>query len=164
MPGSLLLSVILVVMLAIAFHGWLQREDDRLRDWAELQGWRLLSPGPGGEGSLDAPALTWAWGEDWRQPKVAVAGWYAGYEIVVSWGETLSYAGLSAETAYALHLPGRHPDLRLRRSLPSGLTVHGDRLMIRKNGWARADDLLPAAGDLVAIADALIAASSVNAR
>ena len=120
--GRLLLSIILVAMLAIAFHGWMRREQDRrasrLRDWADRNGWRMLAPEAGEGGQRGEPMPAWASGEEWRSAAIAIAGRRAGYEIVVAWGETLSYSGMDAATAVALHTPGPLPDLQLRRRHP----------------------------------------------
>lgn len=161
--GQLLLAVILVAVFAVVFFGLLRWEEGRragrLRRWASRHGWRLISDGAG-------PGVPeWASGEDWREPKIAVVGQHGGYEVAVSWGETLSYSGLDAVTAVALRLPRPVTAAAASRHCPRGqvLTVHGDRLMIQRNGWLRPGGILPAVGDLAAIAGTLTAASAVHA-
>lgn len=172
--GSLLLPVILVAVVAVVFYGWLQWAEDRraarLRDWAGQHGWRVISPGPGQGGQPGVPMPAWAAAQDWQDPKIAVTGWHAGYEIVVAWGETLSYSGMDAVTGCALRWPGPPPGPgRPRGFLPDRprgqvLTVHGTRLMIWRNGWAAPGDILPIADELAAIAGELVRASAAGTR
>ncbi len=111
-PTTLLISIVVTIVLAVLFHAWLRRGEERraeaLRQWADSAGWRVRS----------APART-TMPSPWVEyppavsltPMASLDGERDGYPLILEWifddehMATVCYATLRHE----------HPRLTLRR-------------------------------------------------